>query len=63
MRAVQHDRFGPPEVLTLVEVETPEPAATQVLVRVLAAGVNPIDWKTRRGEGLGRSADLPFIPG
>jgi NADPH:quinone reductase-like Zn-dependent oxidoreductase len=51
---------GGPEVLRLEEVPTPEPADGQVLVRVRAASVNPIDWKIRSG---GRPAELPKILG
>jgi NADPH:quinone reductase-like Zn-dependent oxidoreductase len=47
MRAIRQDAFGGPEVLQLVEVERPEPGLSQVLVRVLAAGLNPTDWKNR----------------
>ena len=47
--AIAYSRFGGPEVLTLIEVSTPEPAPGQVAVRVEAAGVNPIDWKVRSG--------------
>ncbi|WP_326824926.1 NADP-dependent oxidoreductase [Streptosporangium sp. NBC_01756] len=47
MRAIQIDRHGGPEVLTLREV--PEPVATPgtVLVRTIASSLNPVDWKTR----------------
>ena len=38
---------GGPDVLELREVERPEPAPTEILVRVAAAGVNPVDWKVR----------------
>jgi NADPH:quinone reductase-like Zn-dependent oxidoreductase len=41
MRAVSQDRLGPPGVLHVVTVPRPEPGGTEVLVRVLAAGVNP----------------------
>jgi NADPH2:quinone reductase len=47
--AIVYTEFGGPEVLTLVEVPTPEPAAGEVVVRIEAAGVNPIDWKVRKG--------------
>src|SRR4051812_14144178 len=60
MRAVRIDRFGGPEVLTIVEVPRPEPLATEVLVRVDAAGVNPVDWKSRSGRSR---LEPPFIPG
>jgi NADPH:quinone reductase-like Zn-dependent oxidoreductase len=64
MRAVQVTRFGGPEVLKLTEVERPSPISTEVLVRVIAAGVNPVDCKTRRGEGVARwVGPPPFIPG
>jgi NADPH:quinone reductase-like Zn-dependent oxidoreductase len=44
MRAVVQDRFGPPESLEIREIETPAPAADELLVRVHAASVNPTDW-------------------
>jgi NADPH:quinone reductase-like Zn-dependent oxidoreductase len=50
MRAVRYDRYGPPDVLKLVHLPEPKPGPAQVLVRVMAASVNPIDWKVRRGE-------------
>ncbi len=64
MRAIQVTRFGGPDVLCLTEVERPSPISTEVLVRVLAAGVNPVDCKTRRGEGVARwMGPPPFIVG
>jgi NADPH:quinone reductase-like Zn-dependent oxidoreductase len=64
VRAVQVTRFGGPEVLSLVEVEQPAPISTEVLVRVMAAGVNPVDCKTRRGEGVARwMGTPPFVVG
>ncbi|HYL07067.1 MAG TPA: NADP-dependent oxidoreductase, partial [Candidatus Udaeobacter sp.] len=64
MKAVEVSRFGGPDVLRLAEVERPSPISTEVLVRVVAAGVNPVDVKTRRGEGVARWAGPPpFIPG
>jgi NADPH:quinone reductase-like Zn-dependent oxidoreductase len=64
MRAVQVTRFGGPEVLQLVDVERPAPVSTEVLVRVIAAGVNPVDCKTRRGEGVARwLGQPPFVVG
>ena len=50
MRLVRQDEFGGPEVLELVEAERPEPIPTEVLVRVHAAGINPVDWKSRAEE-------------
>lgn len=64
MRAVQAVRFGGPEALEPVEVERPSPISTEVRVAVAAAGVNPVDCKTRRGEGVARWVGAPpFIPG
>ena len=49
MRAVRIHGYGGPEVLRIDEVPVPVPSAGQVLVKVLAASINPIDWKIRRG--------------
>jgi NADPH:quinone reductase-like Zn-dependent oxidoreductase len=49
-RAVRFTRFGGPEVLEVVEVDTPHPGAGQVRVAIRAAGANPFDSKVRRGE-------------
>jgi NADPH:quinone reductase-like Zn-dependent oxidoreductase len=64
MRAVLVTRFGGPDVLEVAEVERPSPISTEVLVRVLAAGVNPVDVKTRRGDGVARwVGPPPFVLG
>jgi NADPH:quinone reductase-like Zn-dependent oxidoreductase len=47
MKAIVHCEYGGPEVLTLVDVEKPTPADNQVLVRVRAASVNPLDLTIR----------------
>ncbi|MFI7424882.1 NADP-dependent oxidoreductase [Nonomuraea sp. NPDC049684] len=52
MRAIGQDGFGGPEVLKVIEVERPEPAPAEVLVRVHAAGVNPTDSWHRASGGL-----------
>ncbi|MGA8117339.1 MAG: NADP-dependent oxidoreductase [Actinocatenispora sp.] len=62
MHAVRLCTFGGPEVLDLVELDTPEPGAGQVLVRVLANGVNPADWKVRSGL-VPRYGPPPLTPG
>lgn len=49
MRAVLLSETGGPEVLRIEDVPTPEPADGEVLIRVRAASINPIDWKQRRG--------------
>ncbi|HEY4021824.1 MAG TPA: NADP-dependent oxidoreductase, partial [Pseudonocardiaceae bacterium] len=61
MRAIRQERVGGPEVLELVEVDRPVPMPTEVLVKVHAAGVNPVDWKTRAGKGMGLQP--PFTVG
>ncbi|OZB77425.1 MAG: hypothetical protein B7X41_21135, partial [Microbacterium sp. 14-71-5] len=48
-QAIVQTEIGGPEVLTLVEVPDPVPAAGEVVVRIEAAGVNPIDVKQRSG--------------
>jgi len=49
MKAVVYCDYGPPEVLKLEEIEKPTPADDEVLVRVRAASVNPLDWHYMRG--------------
>ena len=49
-KAVRFNRYGGPEVLELVDVELPEPAEGEVLVRIRAAGLNPGETKIRTGE-------------
>ncbi|WP_207060607.1 NADP-dependent oxidoreductase [Motiliproteus sp. SC1-56] len=51
MKAVRLHRFGGPEVLQYETLPDPRPGAGEVLIRNQAAGVNPIDWKTRSGGG------------
>ncbi|TMU94204.1 NADP-dependent oxidoreductase [Streptomyces sp. DASNCL29] len=63
MRAVTVKEFGGPEVLTAGRVARPEPLPTEVLVRVHAAGINPVDWKTRAGHGMAGLQTLPLILG
>jgi len=52
MRALVIDRPGSPEELHLADVPVPVPVLDELLVRVVAAGVNPIDAKTRSGKGV-----------
>jgi NADPH:quinone reductase-like Zn-dependent oxidoreductase len=49
MKAIQFSEFGGPEVLRLVDLPDPRPAAGQVRIKVRAVGVNPIDCKVRSG--------------
>ena len=52
MRAIVQERFGPPDVLQLVDIDRPEFGADDVLIRVQAAALNPADWHILRGDPL-----------
>jgi NADPH:quinone reductase-like Zn-dependent oxidoreductase len=60
MKAVLIHSYGGPEVLVYEDAPKPEPAEGEVLIRVHAAGVNPLDWKVRQGYMKHR---LPMTPG
>jgi NADPH2:quinone reductase len=62
-RAVVYRRNGGPEVLELVEREVPEPGPGELRVRISRSGVNPTDWKSRRGGGSVAPVDPPQVPG
>jgi NADPH:quinone reductase-like Zn-dependent oxidoreductase len=49
MKAARFSRFGGPEVLEIVDLPDPHPGPGQVRIAVRAAGVNPSDWKKRKG--------------
>jgi NADPH:quinone reductase-like Zn-dependent oxidoreductase len=49
MKAVVYSEYGGPEVLQLTEVETPAPGPNEILVKVHAAALNPVDWHFVRG--------------
>ncbi len=51
MKAVRMHSYGGSEVLVYEDVPQPQPAKDEVLIRVHAAGVNPVDWKIRNGYG------------
>lgn len=50
MKAIIINSYGGPEVLEYVDVVTPEPGPDEILIRVKAAAVNPVDWKVRMGK-------------
>ena len=62
MKAIRVHEFGGPEVLRLEDVPDPQPGAGQVLVRVRAVGVNPVDTYIRAGAHAVRP-QLPYTPG
>lgn len=62
MKAIRVSHFGPPEVMRLEEIADPTAGPGQVVVRLLAAGVNPVDAYVRTG-GYGTPPALPYTPG
>jgi len=63
MRAIEYSETGDPDVLRLVDRPVPEPGPGEVRVRVHRHGVNPTDWKSRRGAGPGTPVDPAQVPG
>lgn len=62
MRAIQLEKYGGPEVLKMVELEVPAPAAKEVLIKIEAIGVNYADTARREGQYV-IDTPLPFVPG
>ena len=62
MKAIVVREFGTPEVMRIEDVETPRPVGTQVLVKIAAAGVNPVDTYLRTGIHA-HAPKLPYTPG
>jgi NADPH:quinone reductase len=62
MKAIRVHGFGGPEVLRLEEIDAPQADAGQVVVRVAAAGVNPVEVYIRSGM-YARKPELPYTPG
>lgn len=60
MKRVVINAYGGNEVVRLEDVERPLPGYGEVLVRVEAAGVNPVDWKIRNGAGARMGMSLPI---
>ena len=63
MKAVRIERYGNEEVMALAEVEQPTPGGNELLVKVRAAAVNPVDWKIRDGLGELFGLKPPLILG
>jgi NADPH:quinone reductase len=62
MKAIRVKEFGGPEAMRLEEVPDPKPSGVQVVVRIRAAGVNPVDAYVRSGV-YPRKPALPYTPG
>ncbi|HLX93092.1 MAG TPA: NADP-dependent oxidoreductase [Puia sp.] len=64
MKAIQIHEFGGPEVLKYEEAPRPTPAPDEILIKVYATGVNPVDWKIREGvRKEPATTRFPLIPG
>ena len=65
MKAVIINEFGGPEVLKIEEIACPLPAPDEILVKIYASGVNPVDWVIRNGvdEHLRTYLTLPLTLG
>ncbi|MFC9896620.1 NADP-dependent oxidoreductase [Nocardia sp. NPDC127579] len=61
MLAVTVSEWGAPEVLRTERIARPEPGLTEILVRVHAAGVNPVDWKTRASGAVITWGETPIV--
>jgi NADPH:quinone reductase len=61
MKSVVYSRTGDPSVLRLVDRDVTEPGPGEVRVRVVVSGVNPTDWKSRRGSGDGAAPPFPEV--
>lgn len=62
-RAFVFSEYGGPDVSHFAEVPRPAPAEGEVLVAIRASGVNPADWKGRRGPGQGVPPEVPMVMG
>src|SRR5246127_3190972 len=63
MQAYVLTRYGGPRAMQLREVPEPTAGAGEVLIRVRAAGLNPVDYKVRKGFGRVFHLDLPLVAG
>ncbi|MGI8678731.1 MAG: NADPH:quinone reductase [Jatrophihabitans sp.] len=62
MRAIIYERTGDPDVLQLTDRAVREPGPGEVRVRIRRSGVNPTDWKSRRGSAPGEAVRPPQVP-
>jgi NADPH:quinone reductase-like Zn-dependent oxidoreductase len=61
MKAFVSEKYGPPGMLRMAEVEKPTPTADEALVKVLAVSVNPADWRSMRAKPLFSRATLGLL--
>ena len=61
MKAFVAEKYGPPEVLRMAEVEKPGPVADEALVQVLAVSVNPADWRLMRAKPFFARATMGLL--
>jgi NADPH:quinone reductase-like Zn-dependent oxidoreductase len=62
MKALLNEKYGPPEVLRLVEIPRPQPGQGEVLVRIRAASLNAWDWDLLTGKAFVTRLSGPFRP-
>ena len=63
MKAVQYAEFGADKAIGVADASMPKAGTGEVLIKIHAAGVNPIDWKVRNGIFAGLVKNTPVIPG
>ncbi|MEP7038208.1 MAG: NADP-dependent oxidoreductase [Acidobacteriota bacterium] len=63
MKAILINEYGNNDVVNYTDVMRPEPKRDEILVKVHAAGVNPVDWKIRNGAGSRMNLELPIMLG
>jgi len=64
MRAIRAHEFGEPDVLQLDDIPVPQPENDELLIKVHASSINPVDWKILKGSYQSKfPVNLPLIPG